>query len=145
MRTAMNMHVLVSREEQYHKEKGQYAGTFADLQPPVEMHCNSQGGTVVTMDIAIRSKYRDRVTNFGPGQINGVNPDTAPFTPTRRASGTHLNTGSPTRVISRNPVRDPQRDSARETGTDTRVPNPARRNCSHILNVDAGFRPSFAP
>jgi hypothetical protein len=36
MRAAINMHVLVSREEQYHKEKGQYAGTFADLQPPVE-------------------------------------------------------------------------------------------------------------
>jgi hypothetical protein len=36
MQAAINMHVLVNREEQYHKEKGQYAGTFADLQPPVE-------------------------------------------------------------------------------------------------------------
>ena len=39
----MNMRLLVTREKRYYEEKGQYAGTFADLQPPVETELQFTG------------------------------------------------------------------------------------------------------
>ena len=43
MQAAINVRVLVNREKRYYEEKGQYAGSFADLQPPVETQLQFQG------------------------------------------------------------------------------------------------------